>query len=79
MSNLEPTELVLAVAQRRRQGTHEKVRRSRATATPTGPRFLKRACFALFITNALIYIATFGTLAALPWAALALVAHRAPT
>ena len=80
MSNLEPTELVLAIAERRRQGRYGSTRRKGrpALATPTGPSFTKRTCLALFIANALVYIATFGALAALPWAAMAMVVHRAP-
>jgi hypothetical protein len=80
MSNLEPTELVLRVAERRRQARHGTARvNARAAATPTGSTLVRRACVALFMTNALLYIATFGALAALPWAAVAMIVHRAPT
>jgi hypothetical protein len=80
MSDPEATELVLAIAERRRQGRYGNPRRKArsALATPTGPSFTKRTCLALFIANALVYVATFGVLAALPWAAMAIVVHRAP-
>ena len=79
MSNLEPTELVLAIAARRREGRKAVTPRTeQRAATPNGLSFSKRTCFALFAVNALIYLGTFGALAALPWAAVAFVIYRVP-
>jgi hypothetical protein len=77
MHDLQPTELVLLVAKRRREA---RCRFDRIAPRPieAGRLFAKRACLALLLSNALLYVVIFGLIGALGWGALAFVAGRAP-
>ena len=77
MVEIEPTELVLLVAKRRRQGRRTLGRMASPPAN-VHTTFVKGICFALLITNTLLYVVKFGPIGALGWGAVAYIVSRAP-
>jgi len=77
MADPQPTELVLRVARRRRQG-HRRFDRTGTRPVEASKLFAKRACLALLLSNALLYVVMFGLIGALGWGAVAFVVGRAP-
>jgi hypothetical protein len=77
MDDLQPTELVLLVAKRRRE-VRRRFDRIAPRPIEAGKLFTKRACLALLLSNALLYVVMFGLIGALGWGAVAFVVGRAP-
>ena len=77
MAEIEPTELVLLVAKRRRQGRRALGRVGLPREDTRGP-FVKGVCLVLMIANVVLYVVKFGPIGALGWGAVAYIVSRAP-
>ena len=75
--HLENTELVLEIA-RHRSSLRRPRGHAESSARQSSAVFSGRACLALFIGVAVLYVAMFSLLAGMPWAAAGVLVARAP-